>query len=193
MKKMILALEEEATGKTVIEQELVYYARLESLDTLKAASGSEEQEQWEIRIPKTEKNLSSGRMRVRKTTKDGNTEYVITTKIKREDGHEMETSVPSTEDAFTQFKLLSDAGMKKTRYFFPVEGRKEQFEVDVFPLADGKTSNWVKIDFEIIDDSTVAPLPEGFLDAISSKSPEKEDKDFIWNLYEKVILVSATR
>lgn len=190
-----LALEEDSSGKTKLEKELVFYARIESPEVFKKANQAltEFQKQFELRIPKSEDNLSAGRIRVRATSLDnGIFEYVQTTKIKTEGG-ENETSVKVTEDVFEQFKLLANAGMVKTRYIYDIPDRQEKWEVDVFRLESGALANWVKIDFEFIDmeNKTVPELPEGFLDIIPSTSRSKEDQDFIYDLYEKVFLASG--
>lgn len=190
-----LALEEDSSGKTKLEKELVFYARIESSEVFKKANQAltEFQKQFELRIPKSEDNLSAGRIRVRATSLDnGIFEYVQTTKIKTEGG-ENETSVKVTEDVFEQFKLLANAGMVKTRYIYDIPDRQEKWEVDVFRLESGALANWVKIDFEFIDmeNKAVPELPEGFLDIIPSTSKSKEDQDFIYDLYEKVFLASG--
>ena len=81
-----LNLEERSDGQAGLEKEYVYYARLEDVKVLATATHVEHHEQWEIRIPKTDKNASAMRVRVRKTTDpkspDSAPEYVETKKIK---------------------------------------------------------------------------------------------------------------
>lgn len=186
-----LALEEASAGKTEVEKEKVFYARMESLSVLKAAASSEHQIQWQVRIAKTESNQTSGRMRVRSTTIGTEPiEYVQTIKIKNADGHEDETSIKVTQDVFQQFSRIAENGMEKTRYFFSIPNRTEKWEVDVFRLPDGKICNWVKIDFEYGEDPTVPELPSGFLDVIPGGSRSKEDQDFISKLYAEAFLAT---
>ena len=198
MKKIMqLSLEEDSSGKTNIEDEKVFYARISSFDVLSKADDKEEQEQYLIHVPKSENNLTGGRLRVRATTNsEGVTEYVQTIKIKTPT-HENETSFLVTKDVFDQFVLMASSGMKKTRYFYNIPGRKEKWEVDVFKLQEGelkgKTANWCKIDFEFVDPENrdVPPLPEGFLDCIAGDTTDPEDKEFIGSLYEHIFLTKA--
>ena len=194
MKKILsLAFEEDSSGQTKVEKEKVFYACISSKEILNKAQRIEFHEQYQIKIPKSDSNKIGGRIRVRSTSVgSGQTEYVLTTKIKGEEG-EHETSVLVTADVFNQFKLLSTEGMVKTRYFYDIPGRKEKWEVDVFLLPNGKTSNWCKIDFEFIDleNTTIPPLPEGFTGVIPGDTVEAADKAFIWKLYEEVFLASA--
>lgn len=183
-----IANEEQSTGITQIEREVVYYARLTDASFLKKASSFEQHEQWQLRIPKTKDNLSDGRMRVRKTTfPDGKVEYVQTLKLKTYEG-EQETSVPVTEDVFSQFKKLSDDGMVKTRYVFDIDGREEKWEVDVFRVPNGKNASWCKIDYEFVTDAPPPELPSVFEDAISNQTTDSVEKAFIATLYSDLYI-----
>ncbi len=195
MRKILqLSLEEESAGITVVEEEKTFYASIDHFDILLKAVDREYQEQYQVTIPKTDENQNAGRMRVRATTKNnGETEYVQTLKIKADVG-ENETSHLVTIDVFKQFKLIATNAMLKTRYTFPIEGRKECWEVDVFKFQDGehkgKVANWCKIDYEFKDPTNreIPPLPEGFSDVIAGDTTDQEEKDFIRSLYEKIFL-----
>lgn len=195
MRHKTITFEERDDGKTGIEVERTFYARMENLEPLKKASHVEHQEQWQVKIPKTETSINGGRLRVRKTTEEGSgeTSYVMTMKIKAENG-EQETPTPVSKDFFEQFKSLSQEGMIKTRYDFAIPDREEIWEVDVFYLPNGKKANWVKIDFEFkSDNKEIPPLPEGFVDAISGQSTDEEDQKFIRKLYDELFLTNATK
>lgn len=183
-----ISTEEEATGTTAVEKEKVFYARIESMEPLSNyAATSELQEQWQLRIPKTDNNLSEGRIRVRATTTVSGIQYVQTIKIPTTNGQD-ETSFEVTQSVFEQFKKLSNDGMIKRRYFIPIEGREEKWEVDVFNLPNGKTANWVKIDFEFKSETIVEPprVPEFFIDVIPGSTQDPEEREFISTLYSDV-------
>lgn len=171
-----VALEEQSNGVAVKEVEHVIYAQLASMDVLKNASGMEHQEQWEVKIPKTDLNASPGQTRIRKTVKDNaSPDFVLTVKTPSGDKEgRLEVSIPATEAMFTQFKLLSEKGMIKDRYFFPIEGTDLVWEVDMFykkgaQPGSGEYEPWCKIDLEVPDlEAPLPPLPEGFLDPISA-------------------------
>lgn len=167
-----VSLEEEATGKAQVENELVFYGHMAegALEVLKSAEKIEAHEQWEIRIEKEKDNACAGRMRVRKTTEGGAIEYVRTTKTKLPDGSEKEVPSASSVDEFEQFAAMSPRGMIKTRHLFPIEGMKEKWEVDTYIDRDtGEVSPWMKIDLELSADTDRAtfalpPFPAGLVD-----------------------------
>lgn len=163
---IVVALEDNSSGKSEVEEERVFYAKLLNRDLLAQAKEVEHHEQWEIKIPKTDDNACSGRMRVRKTTKvNQEPEYVLTTKTKHPLGGENETGNPSSEDAFNQFKGMAPAGMIKTRYVFDIPNRLEKWEVDTFVHLDGTPSDWCKIDLERKTDNRELPaFPLGLFD-----------------------------
>jgi CYTH domain-containing protein len=188
---MATALEELANGDTVIEDELVFYARLESLGALKNALAVESHEQWEIKCYGNVKSIEPmGCIRVRKTTIGEQVEYVQTVKTKRPDGAKNETGFAVTESVFDQFKLLATSGMIKKRYTIDIPGRQEKWEVDVFQLKDGRSANWVKIDLEWkqAPDRTIPELPQGFEDVILPSDRSEETREFINTLYKEVFL-----
>lgn len=159
-----LSLEEVSDGKLFKEIEHTLYVRLSDLSQLDRAKSMEHQEQWEIRIPKTDVNGGKGSIRIRKTTvAEQAPEYVLTTKtIVGEEGDKDEVPVPTTEAMFNQFKILSPHGMIKDRYFFPVEDSELVWEVDMFLMPGTKPGEkqyhpWAKIDLEVKDRSKALP------------------------------------
>jgi hypothetical protein len=196
------SLEEVADGKVNKEIEHVYYGRLVNFDDLKKAENFEQQEQWELKIPKSEKNAGKGTIRIRKTIKgDSLPEYVLTTKTTANaDGDRFEISIPTTEQNFVQFKILSDSGMKKDRYFFPAPGTDLTWEFDVFIIKtdeDGKNhySPWIKIDLEVSSrEATIPNLPIEITDLIVSpfgERTEAEEKK-VTELYENIFRIKNT-
>jgi len=202
-----MALEEAATGVVGNEIEYVYYARLKDVSILDKATAIEDQEQWTIKLDKTPKTASPGTLRVRKTTVDSKTEFVLTIKIPQESLQDVniqsntqvpvtiqnmrEVALEATEDAFELFKRLSSNGMVKTRYCLPVEGSDLVLEVDRFKLPNGEYSEWVKIDIEVKSPLVEKlQLPEAFTEVVYNQKNEQtqEEKDFVWNLYENVFL-----
>lgn len=180
-----VALEDNSDGQAHREIEHTFFARLENKDLLKEAKGMEHQEQWEIRIEKTDKNAVTGKFRVRKTVKDGaDPEYVLTCKTAGKDEGSIEVGVPVSEQMFTQFKMMAEGGMVKDRYFFPVEGSDLVWEVDMFlrkgsQPGSGEYEDWCKIDLEVPSlDMALPPLPQGFSEVITNpygKRTEAED------------------
>jgi CYTH domain-containing protein len=202
-----MALEEAATGVVGNEIEYVYYARLKDVSILDKATAIEDQEQWTIKLDKTPKTASPGTLRVRKTTVDSKTEFVLSIKIPQESLQDVniqsntqvpvtiqnmrEVALEATEDAFELFKRLSSNGMVKTRYCLPVEGSDLVLEVDRFKLPNGEYSEWVKIDIEVKSPLVEKlQLPEAFTEVVYNQKNEQtqEEKDFVWNLYENVFL-----
>jgi len=190
-----ISFEEIADGKAFKEIEHTFYARLDDFDQLKKAISFEHQEQWELKFPRTDKNAGNGSIRVRKTVV-GNSpeEYVLTVKtVLNGDGDKMEVPIPTTKAMFDQFRVLSEKGMKKDRYFFPIEGSDLRWEVDVFhspgnDVAAGQYCPWVKLDLEVKDRSAaIPPLPMAFAEIITEPYGErtKEEEMQVCLLYEK--------
>lgn len=162
MAKLFPALEDNVKGVSEIEREFVIYAELLDKSQLNKSSQLLEQEQWNLFIPKTEKNAAQGGVRIRKETTNGVTNYLLTTKVKVGDDKQ-ECTVPTTEDNFKQFKLLADDGMVKNRFTFPIEGTDLKWEVDMFLKPNGEYHDWCKIDLEVTDkDMELPPLPMNF-------------------------------
>lgn len=188
-KALGLALEERSDGKAVKEIEYEFYARVVNTEELTNASRIENHEQWEIKVPKSDKNAVGGRLRVRKTTvgADGKPEYVLTTKTDTKDGNSMEVSVPTTEENFIQFKYISESGMLKTRYVFEVDGSDLVWEIDVYKKPGGGFWEWCKIDLEVDrPDALIPPFPIELADIISGQSGERteEEENKIKSLYD---------
>lgn len=144
--------------KTILEQEYVFYVRITNFKQLENAAHAEKHEQWQIKIPSTDENAGSGSIRARKVTSaDGTISYELTTKSKTKKGN-IETTVPTTEENFTQIAFMANSGMRKDRYTFHIENSDLSFEVDVFP--DGKAGyyTWAKIDLEV--KSPLSSFPE---------------------------------
>lgn len=144
--------------KTILEQEYVFYVRITNFKQLENAAHAEKHEQWQIKIPSTDDNAGSGSIRARKVTSaDGTISYELTTKSKTKKGN-IETTIPATEENFTQIAFMANSGMRKDRYTFPIPNSDLSFEVDVFP--DGKAGyyTWAKIDLEV--KSPLSSFPE---------------------------------
>jgi len=173
-------LEGIADGNAAIEKELVYHAILEDMSVLDNAAREELQEQWEIKIPKTEpsispSNLTGGTLRVRKIVIPNvrsPARYVFCSKTKSKDEN-LEVELVSTKDQFDQFVAMSTGGMLKMRYYFPIEGTENSFpdgefngclvwEIDVFKRhpQDDIIVEWVKIDLELPETWGNKPVPE---------------------------------
>lgn len=192
-----------ADGESRIERELVYHAILEDLSFLEQAIKKEKQEQWEIKIEKTEpsivpRNLAGGRMRVRNIN-DGE-KYIFCSKTKDKD-HQAEVELESTEDQFLQFVSMSTGGMLKTRYYFPIDGTEGSFpegefdgklvwEIDVFkshPAAEDVVE-WVKIDLELPENwnKEIPTFPFPTKQLITSQYPNRpeEEEAIVSKLYD---------
>ncbi len=155
---LAFALEERADGAMMIENEIVYYARLKPDFVFPQTGNVERQEQWSIKIPLTDANAAQGDIRVRKTDffdhgDLGHSEYVLTTKIRQAEGGVPETPIPSTADQFEHFKKLAESGMIKDRYTYDIPGTELKWEVDAFLKPGGGYHPWVKLDLEIPEDS----------------------------------------
>lgn len=188
--RFYIAQEELATGVANEEIEKVLYAKLEDRSILDHAAAYEDQEQWELKIPKSEGNASDGRIRIRKTTKPGCVpEYVQTSKVKKANGASNEVATASSADAFEQFKMLAPAGMLKRRYTFDVPGRKDKWEVDTFKNADGSDNPWCKIDFEITDGNMeLPPMLPGFTEIIPAEGKTPEQNAIVSQLYDTLFI-----
>jgi hypothetical protein len=181
-----LATEAEATdGKVSHEIEHMFYARVAGPETLLKALSIEIQEQWGLWQDKTDKNAGSGSNRVRKTIRkmivggqfdntSTETQYVMTTKLKRQDGSSLEIPIESSEDGLKAFRIMAESGMIKHRYTFPTaDGLK--WEVDMFvqpgeSMYSTKYHGWAKIDLEVpTADTSLPDMPEGFEDVFNSK------------------------
>lgn len=125
------------------------------------ATSRESQDQWGIYVPKTDKNATSGNIRVRKTSyPDDTVTYVMATKTELGEDGKDEFQLPTLVKQFEQFELLADQGLVKVRYTVPHEldnGIKFNWEVDVFYNKHGELVPWAKIDAEIEKGTAIAP------------------------------------
>lgn len=143
------ALENEVI-QSGVEDERVFYAKISNFEELKKATSKEKQTQYEIKIPKSDKNAGEGRIRIRKTEVEGKEPtFVLTTKTALSDGSNYECSAITDEKNFIQFKYLCDSVMIKDRFTFAIEGTELSWEVDCFIQADGNYYSWCKIDLEL--------------------------------------------
>lgn len=194
-----LALEENSDGKAVTEIEYTFYAKWPNKLELQKASKFEHQEQWELKVPKTELNGGSGQIRVRKTIQEGGSpEFVLTFKtLLNAQGDRQEVSVPTTEPMFDQLRLLSDRGMRKDRYFFPVPQSDLVYEVDMYLLPDSKVGEgryyeWCKIDLEVKSHTEqVPPFPFEVGEIITAQNGKRttEEEALVRKLYDEVFLL----
>lgn len=157
---MKASLESDETGAE-IERERLIFGKIKNVADLEKAGGNPvQQEQYEIKIPKTEKNALGGKMRVRCSTPVGSEEktysFTIKTDLPIDDdtttGIEkkvLEITKPSTEEVFLAFQYLAEGGMNKIRYEFPIEGTDLKWEYDIFTDAQGNIQPWCKIDLEL--------------------------------------------
>lgn len=192
---------EDVSGRTSAEIERVLYARVSSFDFLERATGAERQEQWSVKIPKTDENAGSGSIRVRKVTNlrepGAAVQYILTTKLDiGSKGSSAETSEQSSVDQFNVFKYLANKGMLKDRYTFSIEGTDLNWEVDCFPKPGEMYYEWVKIDLEHWPrDKELPQLPFAFAEMIDGSEGQQteESKAKISKLYEEVFLMANTK
>ena len=176
------------------EKELVFYGKIVDFKELKNCKNVEYQEQYEVKIPQSEKNATPGRIRVRKTVKgEKDPKFVLTTKTKLPDGAEYESDCKTSEENFIQFKYFCEGGMIKDRYSFPVEGFKGlRWEVDVFTGTNGLFHEWVKIDLEMEDENielaNLPPFPIQLSDLITNQNGQRtaEEEAIVRTLYDTV-------
>jgi hypothetical protein len=200
---MRMALEEASNGVANREIEKVYYVKFENTDFLKGI-GYEHQEQWSIKLPKTEHNSASGDIRIRATYQAGQRglwEYVLTTKtIAKSGGGKIEVAIPTTKDNFEQFKTLAERGMRKDRYTIPIEGTSLKWEIDLFLLPDSQFGEnkywpWAKVDIECDSLSTVIPeFPYPNLQIITEPygSRSTEEETLVTGLYSNEFVTYNT-
>jgi len=187
--EIIAALESvdtEVDGNMKLEMEYEIYGKLVEPSELEKADRKEQQEQWGIPVNRTEKNAGDGNIRVR-CYNDGE-RYILTSKVKSSKGN-FEVELESTADQFKQFKMLADTGLKKTRYYFDIPDSNMVYEVDVFTVAGGEQSPWVKIDLEVpkgfnIDDLPDLPLQLDSIRVIAPGRKKDEDRAFVSELFE---------
>lgn len=180
--RLTVGVEEMVEGKVVTETEIILYGRLTDTEQLKQAASCEQQEQWSILLKGDENGKGKGSVRGRMVKTDGaEAKYIQTIKVKRDQHSSLEVEMEITKDVFEMIKFLSEAGMVKDRYRFPIEGSDKVWEVDVFKKDDGSYQEWVKIDLET--DTPDAPLPDLPIEFAELITPEdlKGDKADIHN------------
>ena len=188
-------------GKTFAEKERVIYARISDFEQLKKAKSADHQEQWGLKIAKSDENFAEGQVRVRAVTPlalnggeaapkpTAGAQYVFTVKAKQGMGQNLETPIPATADAFEVFKRICENGMIKDRYHFPVEGTDLVYEVDAFLKDDGSYHEWVKIDLETKDmGAELPPLPIVVEEQILDNTDDAAEKAKIKELYSTIFL-----
>lgn len=191
---------EDTSGRTSAEIERVIYARVSSFDFLERAIGAERQEQWSVKVAKTEENAGSGSIRVRKVTNlrepGSAVQYILTSKLDiGQKGSSAETSEQSTVDQFNIFKYLANKGMLKDRYVFPIDGSDCVWEVDCFPKPGALYGEWVKIDLEDWPSGKELPqLPFTAAETMDGDQANQteETKAKISRLYQESFLLANT-
>ncbi len=186
--------EEPQQKKLKKEDELVFYGKIVDFQELKKCKNIELHEQYEVKIPKSDKNATGGRIRVRKSVKgDKEPKFVLTTKTKLPDGSDYESDCKTTEENFIQFKYFCEGGMIKERYIFPVEGYKGlKWEVDVFTGTNGLLHEWVKIDLEREDQNielaNIPAFPIQLSNIITNQNGQRtpEEEAIVRTLYDTV-------
>jgi CYTH domain-containing protein len=188
--KRLLSLEDIADGKAIREKEVELYVYLEDLSALNKAASMDHQEQWAVKVEKTDKN-AKGSIRVRKVVSGGDKsiQYVLTAKADIDTGDRMEVPTPVTEDMFNVFKTIATSGMVKDRYYFPIEGTNLTWEVDVFFDEKGNYHNWLKIDLENCG-GKAPPLPFVVSERIDGQTEDPAEREKIRELYSKYFLSS---
>lgn len=151
-----LGVSMENDGESKVEREYEIYGRLVDMEGLKHADSTEKQEQWGLVIEKTDQNSAFGTIRVR-SINDGE-RYVLTSKIKHQDGNE-EVEEETSSARFEQFRRLASTGLKKIRHMFKVSDDLT-FEVDVFLDNNDNPQPWVKIDLEVPDGFNIEDFPD---------------------------------
>lgn len=183
-----IALEEEnADGKTRVEKEREFYVRISDIEQLKKAAKAEKQEQWTIRLEKTDKSAGTGQFRVRKVDINGEVKYYFTTKVVKGSGLRDENTIEVSEQMFEMFKVMAETGMIKDRYSFPVEGSDLVYEVDMFRKPDGTYHEWAKIDLENPPEQP-PPLPVHVDEFIDGKTQDEDSRKRISQLYEDMFM-----
>ena len=191
------APEEHSDGNKPKEVEREIIVRLIDISELDKAEKSEFHEQWEIKVPQTENNVTSVRSRIRKTTVSLTEApvYVHTTKTKSESqSYNDEVSIPTTEPHFKQYQAGAETGMIKERFFFPVNTEQESsgliWELDMYPIDpdnpfERKYKQWARLEIENVEEGMALPdLPIAVDEVIiigPDNTPEEKEKiDFIF-------------
>lgn len=194
-----IALEQDVQdGKTFKEHEHEFYVEIDDLEQLKNAESMDLQEQWNIKISKSSKNAAKGALRIRQIIKgdpkagwdqrpEGEPQYVLNTKVDQGVGRRLEVPVPTTVDAFNLFAMLSESGMIKHRYHFPVGDLV--FEVDMFVNPEGGYHPVAKIDLEVKSmDAEIPELPIQVKSCIKGDTTDAEERKKITEYFDKYFI-----
>lgn len=202
MPGLVLSLEKDVeNGKVFLEDEHEFYVQFGSFDFLKDAASMDMQEQWSLKVEKTARNDAKGSIRIRRVQEGSVTggpdqtskrpfQYVMNTKadLGKGPGKRKEVPVPTSKDAFEIFAMISESGMIKHRYHFPVDGGFI-FEVDMFLTPEGQYCEYAKIDLEVKNrEDEIPAFPFTFLKILRGDSEDKTDRAFIRGLYDKYFL-----
>lgn len=198
----VLAMEDVSDGKIFKEHEHVFYVKISDFDQLNRASSVDYQEQWTLKVKKSDNNQASGNIRIRKVvglksyadrTPKEDAQYVLTSKAEMPDGSRLEVPIPATEDAFTIFRSLAEGGMIKHRYHFPVHGTKLTFEVDMYLNPEGGYHPWAKVDLEVYDiDAAIPDLPLVVDEKICGNTTNTIEKEKITKLYDEYFITKSS-
>ena len=146
----------EVTKDKAIETELEYivWAKLTDFKDLHKASRAVKQEQVSMLLPKTDKNLVGGVLRVRKTVEaNGEVDYKLTIKQKHSGGDgqplNTEANVKVDENVYLQVAGIAESLVVKHRYYYPIEGTDLEWEVDAAPDNEGGYHEWVRLEVEV--------------------------------------------
>lgn len=193
------ALEEDVQdGKKFAEHEHEFYVMIDDFDQLKNAQAVDLQEQWNLKIDKTAGNAAKGGLRIREIYKGdvnggpsqkpvGEPQYVLNTKINEGVGRRQEVPVPTTKDAFDLFAMLSDSGMIKHRYHFPVGDLV--FEVDMFINPEGGYFPGAKIDLEVKNlNGEIPELPIKCASVIKGDTKDAAERKQITEMFDKYFI-----
>lgn len=187
---MFLSLEEITDGKQRVERELCFVARVTDPDMLAKASVVELQEELALFLT-PEGDPTMARIRIRRSTISGKTTDVLTFKVRLQgEAYSKESSVEAVQGLFEIFATLP--GVKrtsKTRYVFPTDlSTGEEWEIDIFPLAEGQNPLWCKIDYEFkgSEHQPLPPFPEGLASVMSTKTTDPEERKIVDDLFANV-------
>lgn len=185
----------EAQNDNLEELEYIFYGKLTNFDQFTKADRAETQEQWSVFLTnghggdgKVENNL-----RVRSVN---DSQYYLTAKLYLPGAAgkwELEREV--NQDHFEVMKAIATDGMRKERYYFPVEGHEDlTWEVDVHYDDDGNRIHWVRVELEVPEKlSSIPPLPLQFEETIMRQRKHQTDEEqaFVKQLYGRYILKGA--
>lgn len=176
---------------TIKEKEYIVYFRTLDFKQLENATHAEKQTQWTVFVPKDECNASDGKIRVRETIDiNGKTEYSLTIKNKVKDGN-IESTLSTSKEVFTQVAFLAKEGSKKHRYIFPIEGSSLQWEIDVYPDGNGGYYPWGRAELEVKEELSQLPqLPISVEETIMpEEAATEEGKNKVKDLFDKFFIV----